>query len=84
MTITLEIPDPLLQRLYRSEDFIAWSHGKPAGTRRPIEELILGELEGYCEAVEADIVTDDEGFFIADKLHLWTELMKPEADGEGN
>lgn len=69
MTITLEIPSPLFQRLYRCEDFLSWSEGKPAGTRRPLEELILQELEG---------------FFIPDELDLWKGLMTPLEDGEGN
>lgn len=84
MTITIKIPSPLLQRLYRCEDFISWTHGKPAGTRRPLEEIILEELEGHCESVEEDIVTDEEGFFIADRLDLWREIIPPPAAGEEN
>ncbi len=84
MTITIEIPAPLLQRLNRCEDFLSWSAGQPAGTRRPLDKIILLELENHCESVESDIVTDEEGFFIADRLDLWAGLMPPPNAGEEN
>jgi hypothetical protein len=84
MNITIEIPSPLLQRLNRCEDFLSWTREEPAGTRRTLDTIIIQELETHCESVESDMITDESGAFIGDRLDKWAGVIPSAKAGEGN
>jgi hypothetical protein len=68
--ITISIPQQLLAWIQKCQAFLQWAEEKPITETQSLESLIIEQLEGHCECIEADIVTDAEGGFLADKIWL--------------
>ena len=68
MTITL--PPELAQRIRRAHAFQEWSNGTGAETMTT-EAYALMHLEGICKSLEEDMIVDQDGFFLMNKM--WQE-----------
>lgn len=72
-TITINIPADLFSRITRAIEFDAWTALDPL-KKETIEEWILKAAEGSCESREDDMILDDGGRFVGDRLDTWREL----------
>lgn len=72
-TITINIPADLFSRITRAIEFDAWTALAPLKTQT-IQEWILSCAAGNCESREGDMILDDEGRFVGDRLDTWGEI----------
>ena len=70
MTATITIPKSLLDRLRRCQEFQCWASGQELVNADSLNKHLIKQLEEYCKCIEADMVTDDEGRFLADRLWI--------------
>lgn len=68
--MTITIPPTLAQRIKRAHAFQEWSNGSGTPTMTD-DAYVLMHLEGICKSLEEDMVVDEEGFFLANKM--WAE-----------
>jgi hypothetical protein len=74
MNINLTIPEPLLARFTKCQEFRCWAGGQDRAQAESLERVLIELLEENCECIEADMMTDDAGNFLADRLWIFDSL----------
>jgi hypothetical protein len=76
---TITLPPQLITRIRRCHDFEIWSANSSADAWKYCEDpeepldvqgLVLSLLKKHCSCIEADMVSDNEGSFIADRIWM--------------
>lgn len=71
-SITINITPDLFSRITRAIEFDAWTALDPS-KKDTLEDWILNAVEGSCESREDDMILDEQGRFIGDRLDTWRE-----------
>ena len=75
-TISVTIPSELLERFNRTRSFTAWNQSCPISEIANLEEVLLTELDSFCEVIENDIIVDDKGNFAGDRLEIYKAKLQ--------